>query len=277
MALIACDGTWDLPAAQTNVCEFFNLYQKNQPSPHNVYVPGLGTGVNFIGHLAGGLFGAGEDEKVDQAFTRLKASVVDGDPIIDIVGFSRGAATALDLANRIYKETPWTIRFLGLWDTVAAFGLANLGYYFAQLTFGHQIYLPPSRILYACHAMALDERRPSFVVTRLHGADEVWFRGVHTDVGGSGAVGLSNIALRWMCRKAAAAGLPIAEADAAALAVDPHTAPSFDDIEKTSFFHRTVERADLVHYTADDPIGNPRESVLDETIACLVSASAALA
>lgn len=276
MALIAFDGTWDEPAAQTNVCAFFNLYQKNRPSPHNVYVPGLGTGVNLLGHLAGGLFGAGEDEKVEQAFAHIQASIAD-DPVIDIVGFSRGAATALDLANRIYKETPWTIRFLGLWDTVAAFGIANLGYYFSQLTFGHQIYLPPARLLYACHAMALDERRPSFVVTRLHGADEVWFRGVHTDVGGSGAVGLSNIALRWMCRKAAAAGLPITERDAAALAVDPRTAPSFDDIDKAAFYRRTVDRTDLVHYTAGDPIGNPRESVLDETVASLVSTSVALA
>lgn len=44
-------------------------------------------------------------------------------------------------------------------------------------------------------------------------AYEVWFRGVHFDVGGgNGNVGLSSIALRWMLRKAKAAGLPIDEA-----------------------------------------------------------------
>lgn len=274
--LVACDGTWNDDRAKTNVWQFFNAYQKNAPSPYSCYLEGVGTETTWPGKIAGGLWGAGEGSKVDEAMAAIAYAAKAGDSIIDIVGFSRGAATALDLANRIHKETTYTIRFLGLWDTVAAFGVANLGWYFSQLTFGHQIYLPPDRILYACHAMALDERRPSFVVTRLHGADEVWFRGVHTDVGGSGAVGLSNIALRWMCRKAAAAGLPITEADAAALPIDQRTPPSFDDIEKTSFFHRTVERADLIHYTVGDPIGNPRESMLDETVASLVSASAAL-
>jgi len=58
--------------------------------------------------------------------------------------------------------------------------------------------------------MAIDERRQTFRITRLMNAYEVWFRGVHSDVGGgNGNVGLSSIALRWMLRKAHDAGLPI--------------------------------------------------------------------
>lgn len=265
--LIACDGTWDDVGARTNVRQFFDIYQAHAPSQANLYLAGVGTHESWLGRLAGGLFGAGEGDKVAQAFAHIEAHIGD-DPFIDIIGFSRGAATALDLANRIHKETPHTIRFLGVWDTVAAFGLANLGFYFSRLTFGHTIYLPPDRLLYACHALALDERRPSFVATRLRGAQEVWFRGVHTDVGGGGAVGLSNIALRWMIYKAIGAGLPFTDVDALSLAVDPHVRPSFGLKEKvTGWYRRKVAPTDLVHYTAEDPIGNPRETPFDE--ACL--------
>ena len=74
------------------------------------------------------------------------------------------------------------IRFLGVWDVVAAFGLANLGN--TALNIGHHLSVPKSNLQYCFHALALDERRPSFSPTRLHGALEVWFRGVHSDVGG---------------------------------------------------------------------------------------------
>ena len=51
------------------------------------------------------------------------------------------------------------------------------------------------------HAMALDERRQSFSVTRIKGAYEVWFRGAHSDVGGgNGNAGLNAIAAAWMLR-----------------------------------------------------------------------------
>lgn len=61
--------------------------------------------------------------------------------------------------------------------------------------------------------MAMDERRQTFRVTRVLNGYEVWFRGVHSDVGGgNGNVGLSSVALCWMLRKAQAAGLPIKDA-----------------------------------------------------------------
>jgi hypothetical protein len=78
---------------------------------------------------------------------------------------------------------------------------------------GHKIFLPVEHVDYCFHALAMDERRQTFRVTRALNAYEVWFRGVHSDVGGgNGNVGLSYIALRWMLGKAKAAGLPITEA-----------------------------------------------------------------
>lgn len=45
------------------------------------------------------------------------------------------------------------------------------------------------------------------MVTRLSGASEVWFAGVHADVGGgNGNLGLNDIALRWMALKAPGGG-----------------------------------------------------------------------
>src|SRR5438132_9740581 len=167
MWLYAFDGTWDDKDDDTNVLEFYDAYNANRTSPLNRYLTGVGTCTSLLGHLAGGLFGAGEGEKVDEAYGYLKAAFAH-DPIIDMVRFSRGAATALDFANRVYKarlkdalgrEVAPTIRLLGLWDVVAAFGIASLGFYFSQLNFGHHLTLPKHRIQYCFHAMALDERR----------------------------------------------------------------------------------------------------------------------
>ena len=80
----------------------------------------------------------------------------------------------------------------------------------------------PDNVRKCCHAMALDERRGNFPLTRVQTAvgglsptgrlQEIWFRGVHSDVGGSASLGLSSIALSWMLRRARENGLPIAEA-----------------------------------------------------------------
>ena len=105
--------------------------------------------------------------------------------------------------------------------------------------------------------MALDEHRPSFLPTRLNGACEVWFRGVHSDVGGGNTNrGLNDIALKWMMSKAKAAGLPIAQEDIDALKPDatatPHFDPAFPLSVRTDFRRRSpalfrVEREGLHH------------------------------
>jgi glutathione S-transferase len=62
-------------------------------------------------------------------------------------------------------------------------------------------------------AMALDERRRDFPVTRWverEGIEQVWFSGCHSDVGGgypSGETGLSDIALDWMMNRLSGEGV----------------------------------------------------------------------
>src|SRR4029079_1813859 len=108
------------------------------------------------------------------------------------------------------------IRVLGVWDVVAAFGLANLGN--EVLNIGHHLSLPQKNLKFCFHALALDERRLSFLPTRLPGGCEVWFRGVHSDIGaGTKNRALNDLSMRGMMRKAMAAGLPIVADDLATL------------------------------------------------------------
>jgi len=147
----------------------------------------------------------------------LDRRFADGDRVIDIVGFSRGAALALHFANEIQEEKGGAeVRFLGLWDVVASFGLPG-----NEINLGWTLTLPEN-VRKCYHAMALDERRGNFPLTRVRAPSggmptsgrlqEVWFRGVHSDVGGGASVGLSSIALSWMLRRAGGDGLPISAA-----------------------------------------------------------------
>lgn len=242
MALFAFDGTWntakdgdDPQSRNTNVVRFFRAYHGNSGTD-DVYIPGIGTRHETVGKIVGGVFGAGSHVRVDEAYAHLCKTWASGDHVIDIIGFSRGAATTLDFCHCIQEKgirLPGTdtiveaspeIRFLGLWDVVAAFGLANLGA--VDFNIGHHLTLPGDRLKYCFHALALDERRPSFLPTRLPGAHEVWFRGAHSDIGGgNGNRGLNDISMKWLMSKAMAAGLPIEAGDIAALTPDPATPP----------------------------------------------------
>src|SRR5207249_1308755 len=130
--------------------------------------------------------------------------------------------------------------------------------------------VPKSNLQYCFHALALDERRPSFLPTRLRGANEVWFRGVHSDVGGGNKNrGLNDIALKWMMSKAKAAGLPITDADIGALNPVPMTAPHPE--HKLPLQIRPISAIDRCHYTvspmadwATPPNTCPVETPADE-------------
>ena len=116
--------------------------------------------------------------------------------------------------------------------------------------------------------MALDERRPSFLQTRLQGATEVWFRGAHSDIGGGNQnPGLNDITLKWMFSKAKAAGLPIGDADIAALHPDPATPPK--PVLKLPVAIRPISAVDHVHYTVSPLAGatNPPATCIVESIA----------
>jgi hypothetical protein len=297
MGLYAFDGTWnsektgDNTATNTNVVRFKNAYQANS-GVQQCYVAGIGTRHKLIGKIIGGAFGAGELPRLNEAYRRLCENWENGDQLIDIIGFSRGAATTLDFChliqhrgirrpgtNQVIEPDP-AIRFVGVWDIVPAFGLGFFGN--EVLNFGHRLTLPTKGIDYCFHALALDERRPSFIPIRLAGAYEVWFRGVHSDIGGgNGNRGLNDISLKWMMSKAQDAGLPISDTDISALDPDPDATPNNDP---SLLDIRNIGPADRGHYTAEDidawrcmPGGCPIETPADEVRADRVSAGGLVA
>ena len=130
-----------------------------------------------------------------------------------------------NLSNAIDKNLtmfnngqPLPIRFLGVWDTVGALGIPddleiiNLfddadDWRFHDTSLG-------AHIKTARHAMALDEMRACFTVTRWQkssdnqDAKEIWFPGVHSNVGGGYSnTDLSDGALLWMITESKQCGL----------------------------------------------------------------------
>lgn len=268
MPVYAFDGTWNEAKAgddpqytNTNVFRFYRAYTRHSKRPDlDFYVAGVGTRFDAIGRALGGVFGLGELPRINEAYDALCKAWDEGERDIDIIGFSRGAATTLDFCHCIQERgirRPGTdqvvepspkIRFLGVWDVVASFGLANLGN--TALNIGHHLSLPKSNLEYCFHALALDERRPSFLPTRLQGACEVWFRGVHSDIGGGNENrGLNDVTLRWMMHKALGAQLPIRQEDIDALQPDPTAQPHPAGGHKLPVPIRTVSSTDRGHYT----------------------------
>jgi len=108
-------------------------------------------------------------------------------------------------------EETTQIKFIGVWDTVGALG--NPLFMKSLLSRRNQFHDTDlsSRIDFAFHALAIDEKRKNFEATLWHQQphsvgqvlEQVWFPGVHTDVGGGNPEsGLSDIALQWMLEKA---------------------------------------------------------------------------
>ena len=123
---------------------------------------------------------------------------------------------------------PVDIRFLGVWDTVKAFGVLR------PSSFPHLRHNPSIKTVR--HAIALDERRRSFMFTSWGGlrdfveADppqnqdvkEVWFAGDHSDVGGGHPEQqsvLSELSFRWMVGEACRARLKFCDADLAKISL----------------------------------------------------------
>ena len=253
MALYAFDGTWNEAEAEeakeTNVLKFC----KCLPLDMNVfYLEGVGTRLGFIGKLLGGLAGVGGPFRIARGLEQMRQYFAEGDRTVDIIGFSRGAALALHFANQVQEEQPGAeICFLGLWDTVACFGLPG-----NDLNIGRHLKLPDN-VKHCYHAMALDERRGNFCLTRVEPRkggvlgdrlQEVWFRGVHSDVGGGQCPGLSNIALSWMLRRAKEVGIPVDEAKLHAHEAlcdsDASISKNFDPVKDPQ---RTINLGDFVH------------------------------
>jgi len=114
------------------------------------------------------------------------------------------------------------ITLVGVWDTVGSLGIPSLVGGVDPIVYGFLDTSLSPKVLNAYHALAIDEKRSEFPATLWTSqpaagqtVEQVWFCGVHSDVGGGepagapGSTALSDITLGWMMSKAAAHGLAI--------------------------------------------------------------------
>lgn len=147
---------------------------------------------------------------------------------IDILGYSRGAALAREFANRVLEHTQaglfefhhpqrgWLrtcvdLRFMGLFDTVAQFGLHGSHNHLYRLGVANAWH-------WVAHAVALHEHRhlfPLSAINAAHNTVQAPFIGAHGDIGGGTlndelvVSDLDKVALAWMHWQATAAGLSL--------------------------------------------------------------------
>jgi len=221
------------------------ISDKDDPDYENgeaIYLNGVGSSGTVANKLFEGSTGTGTSERIRDAYRFLCARHQAGDHIF-IFGFSRGAFAARSLAGflqfvglpklpRIIKEEELddaftsyrnrgdatqgksfgrdvTVEFVGVWDTVGALAFGE--------SFNNFHLISPTNVTTVVHALALDEQRKAFAPEPWNSTnpsptatkEEVWFAGVHTNVGGGYIeYGLSDITLWWMISKAVGAGLP---------------------------------------------------------------------
>lgn len=119
--------------------------------------------------------------------------------------------------RRVKGCLPATVRFLGVFDTVGALGIpvGPLNFLTAKHHAFHDVSLSPI-VEKAYHALAIDERRGSFAPTLWDSdteistsrLEQVWYAGVHTNIGGGYELdGLANIPLHSVKKRAASCGL----------------------------------------------------------------------
>lgn len=205
-----------------NIMSAYRWLAENYRSGDEIYLFGFSRGAYTARSLAGFIGCCGlldlKHASVDQPWERIRKAYED----VYRGGAKPEPATWPQLADA-HGHTTIKIKFIGVWDTVGSLGIPDdLGllnlfddpkkWQFHDTQLGDHIEL-------ARHAVAIDEMRSSFtptfwtdqnenVVNDGHRVVQLWFPGVHSDVGGGYAhCGLSDIALKWMIDEAAAAGL----------------------------------------------------------------------
>ena len=209
-------------AGGTNVHKLYDLYKEGEQSKnacggtdvHNLraYVDGIGTRAREDDSRIGGATGYGSwgvDARVFETCLRLDTLInqisLNAEPreiILDVFGFSRGAAAARYFVNAFNAgEITWEkigplndrraivpegrnikTRFLGVFDTVAALGLnAN-----DAVNKDINIHLNQSSADHVVHLTANDEFRHNFSLNQVlpDGGLEISLPGSHGDVGG---------------------------------------------------------------------------------------------
>lgn len=150
------------------------------------------------------------EEIMDEAMKDFEETQYEPGDTLAVFGFSRGAALARKFAARVLaKNKNCKVSFLGVFDTVAAMdGVHRKGEHISSDVVFENGTLNKS-IARAVHIVSLDENRIGFAPTLINKDKddskrilEVWFPGVHSDIGGGYWFdGLSDVALDFMIKE----------------------------------------------------------------------------
>ncbi len=194
-----------------NIMDCYRFIVHNYEPGDQIYLFGFSRGAYTVRSLAGMINNCSilkrmEAFRIKEAFELYKNPEIKPDD-----------KTSKDFCQQFSVAGITKIKFIGVWDTVGALGipLRMLGFVDEkQLFYDNKI---GANIEIARHALALDECRKDFKPTiwrRRKGLDlvQLWFAGVHSDVGGSyppdpdGGC-LADTPLGWMINEAEKAGL----------------------------------------------------------------------
>ncbi len=208
----------------------------------NIYLFGFSRGAFTVRSLAGfiGICGiidrakpGSEDlpTRVNEAYGTYRATYRDGG------GKAKGVweeAESFRLRHAVVHgehapEGRVRIRFIGVWDTVDAVGLPFdelSGVLNRLFRFKFPDHVLGDHVQRACHALSIDDERRTFhplmwdetAEKTEEGTEgrieQLWFPGVHSNVGGGyPKQGMSLVSLYWMMNKAKDAGLRFVESD----------------------------------------------------------------
>ena len=284
--IIGCDGTWNDTgeSSLTNVAKILNACASKNQVTH--YEEGVGTA--YWEALPGGIYGKGLDRQILGAYRFLRKRFADKewakeDNKVFIFGFSRGSYAARRLAGLISHcgipakagdvELAWQIylkrdvpsaealkqqgvlfdipiEFLGVWDTVKTTTDDDFN--------DHKL---PKCVVAGYHAMAIDEKRTFFPVLKWNKnarVRQMWFSGVHSDVGGGySECGLSDVTLQWMIDNAYKHGLNFKASEVKKCKPDSlgMLHDSYDGIWKAfGTKERTVTKTAMVHVSTKERV-----------------------
>ena len=201
-----------------NILRGYYFLVDNYEPGDQLYFFGFSRGAYTVRSLAGlirnsGLVKKANRDRVNDALKLYRSRSSKTNP----------RATEAQEFRQKYSHEP-DIEFIGVWDTVGSLGIPTgtlrlLSLLLRLFGYDWQFHDPElsTKVKHAYHALAIHERRGTFQPTLWEQKDDapatqvlqqVWFPGVHCDVGGGyNAAGLSDESLYWMMDKAHRCGL----------------------------------------------------------------------
>lgn len=200
---------------EKNVMDCYRFLVHNYEVGDSIYLFGFSRGAYTVRSLCGlinncGILKSSEGKRVEEAFHLYKTKK-----------YWPNHSRSIAWRENYSAESKTMVDFVGVWDTVGSIGIPFT--FFGMIKDKDPFYDNKlgGNVRVARHALSLDESRGDFEPTLWQerpGVDlkQVWFAGVHCDVGGSykpdadGSV-LADIPMTWLMQEAKACGLSFDE------------------------------------------------------------------